>query len=75
MSYDYYGFPLDLTGPDAAATVAARQRNEARESEQHPKWRRYADKGLLPGDDKLKNLVRKVWRARGYLAVGGSLGS
>jgi hypothetical protein len=60
MSYDYYGFPLDVTGPNAAAAAAARQRNEARESVQHAKWQRYADKELLPGEDTLKKLIRKV---------------
>ena len=60
MSYDYYGFPLDITGRNAAAAAAARQRNEARESEQHSKWRRHADKEMLPAEDTLKKLIRKV---------------
>ena len=75
MSYDYYGFPLDLIGPNAAATGAARQRCEARESQQHPKWQRLADKGLLPGDDALKKLIRKVWAAHWYPGKGGGPGS
>ncbi len=53
---DYYGFPLALTPQQAAA----RQRNEASEAQLVNKWKRYADKGLLPGDDNLKKLVRKV---------------
>ena len=53
---DYYGFPLSLTPQQ----TAARQRNEASEAQLVNKWSRHAKKGMLPGDDSLKKLVRKV---------------
>ena len=54
---DYYGFPLSLTPQQ----TAARQRNEASEAQLVNKWKSARkDRGLLPGDDSLKKLVRKV---------------